>query len=118
MKLIVAVIQNQDTDTLFRSLAEEGMRATRVASSGGYLRHANATVFIGIEEERLARCIDIVRRTCGQRIHRVPTGAVAEMGDLDLESITPVQQGGGVLFVMPVERFVQIRPALAVEQAR
>jgi uncharacterized protein YaaQ len=94
------------------------MRATRVASSGGYLRNANATVFIGIEDERLPRCLDIVRRACGQRVHHMPTGAVAEMGDLDLESITPVQQGGGVLFVMPVERFVQIAPALALEQTR
>jgi uncharacterized protein YaaQ len=118
MKLVIAVIQNQDTDTLFRSLAAEGLRATRVASSGGYLRNANATVFIGVEADRLERCLEIVRSTCHQRVHRMPSGAMAEMGDLDLESITPVQQGGGVLFVMPVERFVQFAPSLALEQSR
>ena len=118
MKLIIAVIQNQDTDALFRSLAEDGLRATRVASSGGYLRNANATVFIGVEDARLKECLEILRRTCGQRVHRMPTGAMAEMGDLGLESITPVQQGGGVVFVMPVERFVQILPALALKQSR
>jgi uncharacterized protein YaaQ len=118
MKLVIAVIQNQDTDALFRSLAEEGLRATRVASSGGYLRNANATVFIGVEEARLPQCLEILRRTCGQRVHRMPTGAMAEMGDLDLESITPVQQGGGVLFILPVERFVRIAPAFAMGQSR
>jgi uncharacterized protein YaaQ len=118
MKLVIAVIQNQDTDAIFRSLSEAGLRATRVASSGSYLRNANATVFIGVDDARLPECLEILKRTCGQRVHRMPTGAMAEMGDLDEESITPVQQGGGVVFVMRVERFVQIAPALALEQSR
>ncbi len=115
---MIAVIQTQDTAALFRSLAAEGRRATRVASSGGYLRNANATVFIGVEADRLERCLAIVRSTCHQRVHRMPSGAMAEMGDLELESITPVQQGGGVIFVMAVERFVQFTPSLALEQSR
>ncbi len=114
MKLVVAVIHDVDADPLFRSLAAASMRATRIGSSGGYLRNANATVFIGIEDERLRECIAIVDRICRRRVHRVPSGSVPEFADIELESIAPVQQGGGVLFVMPVERFVRIaRPVLS-----
>jgi uncharacterized protein YaaQ len=114
MKLVIAVIHDHDADPLFRSLATSGMRATRIGSSGGYLRNANATVFIGVEDGQLRECLDIVQRTCRRRVHRVETGSVPEYADLELESIAPVQQGGGVLFVMPVERFVRIpRPVLS-----
>jgi uncharacterized protein YaaQ len=114
MKLVVAVVHDLDADPLFRSLAAAGMRATRIGSSGGYLRNANATVFIGIENDRLRECVEIVDRICRRRVHRVPSGAVPEFADVELESIAPVQQGGGVLFVMPVERFVRIaRPVLS-----
>jgi uncharacterized protein YaaQ len=112
MKLVIAVIHDQDADPLFRSLAAVGMRATRIGSSGGYLRNANATVFIGVEDQQLPECVGIVQRICGRRVHRM--AASSEYADFDLESIAPVQQGGGVVFVMPVERFVRIpRPVLS-----
>lgn len=104
MKLIFAVVQNRDADALFRKLADEGIRATRIGSSGGYLRNANATIFIGIEEARLRHCLAIVEETCRRRVHRV----AAETGEFDLASIAPMEQGGGVIFVMPVERFVRM----------
>lgn len=112
MKLIVAVVQNGDADALFRRLAEAGIGATRIGSSGGYLRHANATVFIGVEEERLAICLEHLRATCGRRMHRAPAWA-AEIGEIDLAAVTPTEQGGGIYMVFPVERFVKIERVLA-----
>jgi uncharacterized protein YaaQ len=115
MKLIFAVVQNRDADALFRRLAEAGIGATRIGSSGGYLRHANATVFIGIEEVRLGECLAIVRETCGRRVHRAPDLA-AEIGDGDLASVTPTEQGGGIYVVLPLERFVRIPRETFAEQ--
>jgi uncharacterized protein YaaQ len=118
MKLVIAVIHDQDADPLFRSLAAAGMRATRIGSSGGYLRNANATVFVGVEDEQLRECIGIIERTCRRRLHRVSPDTVPEYADLELESIAPVQQGGGVFFVMPVERFVRIARPVFSELSR
>jgi uncharacterized protein YaaQ len=116
MKLIVAVVQNRDADALFRRLSDAGIGATRIGSSGGYLRHANATVFIGIEEVRLAECIQVLRETCGRRVHHAPDLA-AEIGDGDLASVMPSEQGGGIFFVMPLERFVRIQREVAAGRA-
>ena len=116
MKLVFAIVQNRDADALFRRLAETGIGATRIVSSGGYLRHANATVFIGVEAARLAECLAIVQETCGRRVHQAPNLA-AEIGDVDLASVTPTEQGGGVCFILPVERFERLERMVAVEQA-
>lgn len=115
MKLVVAVVQNGDADALFRRLAEAGIGATRIGSSGGYLRHANATVFIGVEEDRLAVCLDLLKSTCGRRMHRAPAWA-AEIGEIDLASVTPTEQGGGIYMVFPVDRFVRIERAIVAGQ--
>jgi len=114
MKLIFAVVQNRDADALFRRLAEAGIGATRIGSSGGYLRHANATIFIGIEEVRLAECLALLRETCGRRVHQAPAWA-AEIGDVDLASVSPTEQGGGIYFVLPVERFVRLPRRVVAE---
>jgi uncharacterized protein YaaQ len=114
MKLIIAIVQNQDADALFRRLAGAGIGATRIGSSGGYLRHANATVFIGVDDDRLAECAAIVQSTCGRRVHRMPDLA-AELGDGDMSSITPTEQGGGICFILPIERFVRIPRELVAE---
>jgi len=113
MKLIFAVVHDQDIDALFRALASAGYRATRIASTGGYLRAANATVFIGVEDDQVAQCKAIIDQTCQRRVYRMPV----DMTDIDQGSISPVQRGGGVLFVMPVSRFERICPP-AMAQAK
>lgn len=114
MKLIFAVIHDQDIDALFRALAAAGYRATRIASTGGYLRTANATVFIGVEDDQVAQCKGIIDQTCRRRVHRMPVDFI----DVDQESIAPVQRGGGILFVMPVSRFERIAPPTMAEAKR
>ena len=114
MKLIFAVVHDQDIDALFRALANAGYRATRSASTGGYLRTANATVFVGVEDEQVAQCKAIIDQTCRQRTHRIPV----DMTDIEQESIAPVQRGGGVLFVMPVSRFERICPPAMAKAKR
>jgi len=107
MHLIFAVVQNHDADMLFRRLADEGIGATRIGSSGGFLRHANATIFIGVERERLDDAIAILRVTCGRRIHRAPAWTV-DSSEADFSAVSPTEQGGGIFFVMPVDRFERL----------
>lgn len=114
MKLIFAVVHDQDIDALFRALAHAGYGATRIASTGGYLRTANATVFIGVDDDQVAQCKAIVEQTCRRRVHRMPL----DMTDIDEESIAPVQRGGGVLFVMPISRFERICPPAMAKAKR
>lgn len=111
MLLIVAIIQDYDADSLLRALAGRDIGVTRIASTGGFLRMGNTTVFIGIEEVQKAECIELLRATCRNRIERPAADAVDEFGLLGAGAITEVPIGGAVVFTVPVERFERFGPA-------
>ena len=47
MKLIVAIVHNEDAGTLVNALLDKEFRATRLHSSGGFLKQSNATIVVG-----------------------------------------------------------------------
>ena len=61
MKMIIAIVQDQDLNPLQEDLTEKGFRMTNLASTGGFLRSGNSTLLIGVEEENM----DIAERIAG-----------------------------------------------------
>lgn len=61
-KLIIAVVQNEDADAVVDALLEEDFRATRLASTGGFLRRGNTTLMIGSDEDQVDQVLDLIRR--------------------------------------------------------
>ena len=110
MKLVIAVVQVYDTDRLLRSVTEAGLRATRIVSTGGFLRMQNATVLMGVEDDRVGEAIDAVRATCQARVEVRAEAAAPEFADWIDCGIQEVPLGGGVVFVVPVARFTRIVP--------
>lgn len=64
MKLIIAIIRDTDDVRVLDQLVAKGHRVTRVASTGGFLRRGNVTLFIGAEAEQVQPVIDLLRETC------------------------------------------------------
>ncbi len=52
-KLCMMVVADTDADTLMERLIEEEFPATKVGSTGGFLRRGNVTIFSGVTEDRL-----------------------------------------------------------------
>jgi uncharacterized protein YaaQ len=61
-KLIIAVVQNEDADAVVDALLEAEYRATRLASTGGFLRRGNTTLMIGADEDQVDAVLDLIRR--------------------------------------------------------
>jgi uncharacterized protein YaaQ len=61
-KLIIAVVQNEDADGVVDALLEGDFRATRLASTGGFLRRGNTTLMIGADEDQVDHVLDLIRR--------------------------------------------------------
>ena len=53
MKLLFAIVQNDDQKSLTYALIEKNISVTRIASTGGFLRGGNSTLMIGVEADRL-----------------------------------------------------------------
>ena len=108
MKLIIAVVQVYDTDRLLRLVTDAGLRATRIVSTGGFLRMQNATVLIGTDDDRAGEAVDLVRGACQSRVEVAADVTAPELGDWYPGGIQEVTVGGGVIFIVPVERFLRI----------
>ena len=64
MKLMFVIIRDNDSDVVLQALIENDYRVTRVASTGGFLRHGNVTLMIGVENDKVQAVIDLLRRIC------------------------------------------------------
>src|SRR4051794_12249117 len=108
MKLVVAIVQDYDTDRLLSAVSGAGLRATRIASTGGFLRMGNTTVMLGVEDKQVTDCLRILGETCMSRVERTPAELVDEIGYFGPGTVSEVTTGGAVVFVVPVTRFVRI----------
>ncbi|MCE3399510.1 cyclic-di-AMP receptor, partial [Staphylococcus aureus] len=52
MKMIIAIVQDQDSQELSDQLVKNNFRATKLATTGGFLRAGNTTFLCGVNDER------------------------------------------------------------------
>jgi uncharacterized protein YaaQ len=106
MKLVVAIVQDKDSNRLSNALIKEGFRATKLASTGGFLRAGNTTFMIGTEDERVQEALQVIRANCKIREQLVtPVSPMGGTTDSYIPFPVEVQVGGAAVFVLPVERF-------------
>ena len=67
MKLIVAVVQDQDSNRLSAALTKSDFRATKLASTGGFLRSGNTTFLIGTDDSLVPKAAELIRENCRSR---------------------------------------------------
>lgn len=103
MKLIFAIVQNDDSKRLIRDLTNRHISVTRISSTGGFLHGGNSTLMIGVEKDKLQETLDVIREKSSTRKEYmvIPTSLP---GYVD-SSPTPVQVtlGGATVFVVDVD---------------
>lgn len=108
MKMVIAIVQDKDSPKLAQNLVKAGVRATKLASTGGFLHAGNTTFLIGTNEERVSDVLDLIKSSCRSREQVVTP--MSPMGS-QVESYVPypvsVQVGGATVFVLDVEQFEQ-----------
>lgn len=108
MKLLVVIVQDQDSQVVGDELRKANVRATRLASTGGFLRAGNTTFLVGIDDERVDEVLTIIQENCQSReqysvpaVHLDSSIDTVGMGAMPI----PVQVGGATVFVLPVDAF-------------
>jgi uncharacterized protein YaaQ len=108
VKLLITVVNSDDTYSLIDALSDAEYRATVISTTGGFLRQGNSTLLIGVDDERLAGVLQVIQDTCHSRttyLNAFPT-PVRPMEALASVPMQ-VQVGGAVVFALDVERFVK-----------
>ena len=107
MKLIVAIVQDEDSQHLVNKLMDEGFRTTKLATTGGFLRSGNTTLLTGVEDDQVDKAVGIIERTCKSRKHTAPvhTPSAGTPGMYVPGYPVQVTVGGATVFVLPVDQF-------------
>lgn len=108
MKLIVAIVQDQDVNALMDSLTEKKYRVTRLSSTGGFLKSGNTTLLIGVEDDKVNEVKELVDRNCKTREITTSLLTVTMPGDTFVPYPLEVKVGGATLFVLNVEEFLRV----------
>jgi uncharacterized protein YaaQ len=109
MKLIIAVVQDEDAQKLISTLMNEGYGVTKLATTGGFLRAGNTTLLIGVEKERLSRALALIDKVCKSR-KQIATSPSPVAGTTGVYVPYPIEVtvGGATVFVVDVEEFRKI----------
>lgn len=104
MKLVMAIVHNDDAGKMVDALLEREYRATRLASSGGFLRKSNATILVGVEAADVDDVIAVIRsnsRSRTQQSREARAGTNARLAQ-------KVDVRAAVVFVIPIDRFDRV----------
>ena len=110
MKLIIAIVQDEDSSRLLSKLMQQGFGVTKLATTGGFLKAGNTTLLLGVEEERIQEAIQIIEKVCKSR-KQMTSAPTAVTGVAHGEYSTyPVEVtvGGATLFVLSIDQFMKV----------
>lgn len=105
MKMVIAVVQDYDCDRLLSALSRRDLRATRLASMGGFLRTGNTTVLMGVDDAMVPVALSILQDVCRARTISATSSAADTLADVFAGDVVDVSIGGAVVFVASVTRF-------------
>lgn len=109
MKLVIAIVQDDDSASLLNKLTKEEFRVTKLATTGGFLRSGNTTLLVGVEDGDVDRVIGIIKNLCETRSQVVTsTSPIAGTTGVYVPYPVEVSVGGATVFVVDVDRFEKV----------
>lgn len=109
MKLIIAIVQDEDASRLVSTLMNEGFSVTKLATTGGFLRAGNTTLLLGVDDDRLQSAMDVIEQICKSR-KQIATSPSPVAGTASVYVPYPIEVtvGGATIFVLEVDQFVKL----------
>lgn len=109
MKLIIAIVQDNDAGELIDALTEGGFRVTKLATTGGFLKSGNTTLMIGVEASKVDEVLGLIEDVCKTRDQVVTSPSpVAGSTGVYVPYPVEVEVGGATVFVVDVDKFIKM----------
>ncbi len=102
MKLILAIVNNDDAYSVNTALSEAGFPVTKISSTGGFLMNGNSTFLLGVPDEAVDRVMEVVSAHSRKREQTVPVQHLPHNMGASFHPQT-VTVGGATVFVLNVE---------------
>src|SRR5699024_189552 len=106
MKLIIAVVQDKDSNRLITSLSGGNFQTTKLATTGGFLKEGNRILMVGCEDENVDDALASIKDNWSQREQMVaPISPMGGSADSYIPKPVKVEVGGATVFILPIESF-------------
>ncbi len=105
MKLVFAIVSNDDSAAVSSAMTKKGYSITKLATTGGFLKAGNTTFISGVDDDKVDDVISIISANSSRRTQLIP-GTM----DAGMYSSFPVEVtvGGATIFVLNVDRFEKV----------
>ena len=107
MKLVLAIVNSDDSAEVMKALTRSGVQVTKLATTGGFLMAGNTTFIAGVEDDKVDRVIELIAERSSRRTQVIPSTASMDVG---IYSSFPVEVtvGGSTIFVLNIDRFEKV----------
>lgn len=107
MKLLLAIVSNEDASSVISSLNKKRFQTTKLATTGGFLSKGNTTIILGVDDNKVDEAISIIGDESRSRQEIIPNTQGFETAEI-MSSPIKVNVGGATIFVLNVDQFKKI----------
>jgi uncharacterized protein YaaQ len=107
MKLLLAIVNNDDAHYVNTCLTSEGFHVTKISSTGGFLMNGNSTFLIGVEDENVEKAIDVIKNNSQKRQMNMPPIEQGNSARIATGK-NVISVGGATIFVLNVEQYIHL----------
>lgn len=106
MKLVIAIVHSDDANAVLNEISRSGYSATKLSTTGGFMRAGNTTLLIGVEEEQVDDVIALIGKKAHshKQVVTSPSKSEGSVASMPFE----VKVGGATVFVIDVDKFVKL----------
>lgn len=102
MKLIYAIVNSDDTYRVSNALVKNGFYATKLSSTGGFLKAGNTTFLIATENDKVDKVIEVIKEKSQKRKAFVPSA------NNEVNFPVEINVGGATIIVTDIDRFEKV----------
>lgn len=111
MKMLLAIVHNEDAPLLLNELNERKYYVTKLATTGGFLKKGNTTLLLGIDDDQVEEVCEIIKQHSGRRqqiMYTPPAPSNSNVYNSVSSVPVNVEVGGSTIFILPVEDYRKV----------
>lgn len=103
MKLVLAIVNNDDSAIVASALTNEGYFVTKLSTTGGFLMIGNTTLLIGTDDDKVDKLKEILKKYSSTRKKVALSSDALGRGLHSYGVADEVTVGGSTYFILNVE---------------
>lgn len=106
MKLVLAIVKDEEAFDIMTTLNNAGYSVTKLASTGGFLKIGSTTLISGVDDEKVDNVIELIKKQAHSRTQFTSNSNLSSSNNYS--QAVEVTIGGATIFVLDVDQFIKI----------